>query len=187
MKQMAMALTLALGLFWPATASAQTELVELPGFFPAEFLDLVPSDAVSVEVNLQGAMLKMIGAFAGDDEPEFASLVGALDAIRVRSGEFDSDQAGAVAERLKAGQAWLEANGWLPMVRVREDGEEIYVYSREQGGDLVGFTILAVEAGEATAVNLVGRIDPAQLERLISGLDLGILDDVELGDLGGGL
>lgn len=185
MKRIAPTLTLAFALMAPIAVSAQTDLTELPGYFPAEYLDLVPSEAISVEVNLQGAMLKMIGAFAGAAEPEFASLVAALDAIRVRSGEFESSAADGVAERLEAGQAWLDGNGWLPMVRVRDDGEEIYVYSREEDGHLVGFTILAVEEGEATAVNLIGRIDPAQLERLISGLDLGILDEIELGDLEG--
>ena len=177
-------LILALALLLPPAVSAQVELTELPGYFPAELLDLVPSEALSVEVNLQGAMLKMIGAFAGDDEPEFASLVSALDAIRVRSGEFEPSQAGAIAERLQAGRAWLDANGWLAMVRVRDEGEEIYVYSREEQGDLVGFTILVVDENEATAVNLIGRIDPTQLERLLTGLDLGILDDIELSDLG---
>lgn len=185
MKRMAVVTTLTLALVAPMAATAQTDLTELPGYFPAEFLDLVPSHAVSVEINLQGAMLKMIGAFAGKDEPDFASVVAALDAIRVRSGEFAPDDAGAIADRLQAGQAWLADNGWLPMVRVRDDGEEVYIYSREQQGDLVGFTILALEEGEATAVNLIGRINPAQLERLISGLDLGILDDIELSDLGG--
>lgn len=167
----------------PGPSSAQTDLSELPGYFPTELLELVPADAVSVEVNLQGAMLKMIGAFAGDAEPEFASLVAALDAIRVRSGEFDPADAAEISRRLAAGQSWLSDNGWLAMVRVRDGDEEVYVYSREEQGDLVGFTILALEGGEATAVNLIGRIDPQQLQRLISGLDLGVLEDVELGDL----
>ena len=185
MKLIAATLTLALALLVPAEASAQTDLTQLPGYFPTELLDLVPAEAVSVEVNLQGAMLKMIGALAGKDDPEFASLVAALDAIRVRSGEFSPGEAGAISARLAAGRAWLDDHGWLAMVRVRDDGEEMYVYSREDAGNLVGFTILVLEEGEATAVNLIGRIDPAQLERLISGFDLGILDDVELSDLGG--
>lgn len=183
MKRIAALLTLALMSWLPATASAQTDLTELPGYFPAEFLDLVPTGSMSVEINLQGAMLRMIGAFAGDEEPEFASLVAALDGIRVRSGEFEPGQADAIAAQVRAGQGWLDANGWLPMVRVRDEGEEIYVYSREQGGNLVGFTIMAIEEGEATAVNLIGNVNPDKLERLISGLDLGILDDIELGDL----
>ena len=184
MKRMAWMVALVVCLA-PAALAAQTALTELPGYLPAEYLDLVPAEKASVEINLQGAMLRMIAAVAGQDDPEFAALVGALDAIRVRSGEFESADAAAISKRLAAGQKWLGANGWLPMVRVREEGEEIYIYSREHEGQLVGFTILVVDESEATAVNLIGRIDPAQLVQLMEGLDLGVLDDVELGDLRG--
>lgn len=184
MRRMTWIVALAVALT-PAGLVAQPAMTELPGYLPAEYLDLVPVEKASVEINLQGAMLRMIAAVAGKDDPEFAALVGALDAIRVRSGEFEAADAAAIASRLAAGQKWLGANGWLPMVRVREEGEEIYVYSREFEGNLVGFTILVVDDSEATAVNLIGRIDPAQLVRLMEGLDLGVLDSVELGNLGG--
>jgi len=177
-------LTLVLAGLTPAPAAAQAALTELPGYLPTEHLDLVPAGEAAVEINLQGAMLRMIAAVAGKEDPEFAALVGALEAIRVRSGEFDPAAAAAVGARIAAAQSWLDGHGWLPMVRVREDGEQLFVYSLEQGGDLVGFTLLAVEEGEATAVNLIGRIDPAQLVRLIEGLDLDVLDDIELDKLG---
>ena len=164
----------------PAAVAAQPQLEKLPGFFPAEYLDLVSPEDASVEINLHGAMLNLISAFAGDDDPEFAQLVGALDAIRVRSGEFAPADSAAVRGRLGAALDWLDGNGWLAMVRVREPGEEIHIYSREQDGDLVGFTILAIEEEEATAINLIGRIDPSQLVRLVEGLDIDVLGDIEL-------
>ena len=169
----------------PAAVTAQAALTELPGYLPTEHLELVPAGEAAVEINLQGAMLRLIAAVAGKEDPEFAALVGALEAIRVRSGEFDPAGAAAVGVRIAAAQTWLDGHGWLPMVRVREDGEQLFVYSLEQGGDLVGFTLLAVEEGEATAVNLIGRIDPAQLVRLIEGLDLDVLDDIDIDQLGG--
>jgi Domain of unknown function (DUF4252) len=178
-------LTLLLVGLAPMAVVAQAPLAELPGYFPTELLDLMPAEEAAVEINLQGAMLRMIAAVAGKDDPEFATLVGALEAIRVRSGDFGPAAAAAVSEKVAEGQKWLDAHGWLPMVRVREDGEQILVYSLEHEGDLVGFTILALEEDEATAVNLIGRIDPAQLTRLIAGLDLGVLEDIDLERLGG--
>ncbi len=151
-----------------------------PGYFPDEHLELLAPDDVAIEINLQGAMLRMIAAFAGAEDPEFAALVGALHGIRVRSGEIAPGDLEAVRKRLTSAQKWLRDHGWLAMVRVREDGEEIYVYSREQEGDLVGLTVLVLEESEVTVVNLIGRIDPNQLARLVEGLDLGVLDDIDL-------
>jgi hypothetical protein len=180
MKRFASAMLVASVTMLSAAASAQQPLAELPGFFPGEHLDLVSPDDASVEINLQGSMLRLISALAGDEDPQFAQLVSALDAIRVRSGQFAEADSAAVRERLSAGLAWLDDRGWLAMVRVREPDEEIYIYSREHDGDLVGFIVLALESGEATAVNLVGRIDPTQLVRLVEGLDIDVLDGVEL-------
>lgn len=176
MSRVARALVLCLLAALPA--AGQAELESLPGFFPAQYLDLVEPGQATVEINLQGAMLRMISAFTGDDDPEFAELVAALDGIRVRSGEVTDAELPALRQRLHAGQAWLVSHGWLAMVRVREDDEEVYVYTREADGALVGMTVLALEDGEATAVNLIGRVDPALLAHLAQGLDIHALEGV---------
>lgn len=162
----------------PWAALAQTQLDTLPGYFPTEHLDLVDPGEASVEINLQGAMLRMISAFTGEDDPEFARLVAALDGIRVRSGAVAPADLPELRRRIRAGQTWLEKHGWLAMVRVQDGDEEVHVYTREDGGALVGMTILALEEGEVTAVNLVGRVDPALLAHLAQGLDLDALEDV---------
>lgn len=178
MRRIDLVLTMALYLATPFLAAAQTTLESLPGFFPAEHLDLVDPGEATVEINLQGAMLRMISAFTGDDDPEFARLVGALDGIRVRSGVVSAADLPVLRQRIRAGQTWLERHGWLAMVRVQEGAEEVHVYTREDAGALVGMTILAVEEGEVTTVNLIGRVDPALLAHLANGLDLGALENV---------
>jgi len=162
-----------------SAAPAQQLLEDFPGYFPEEHLSLLSADDVSIEINLQGALLQMVAAFAGKEDPEFAQLVGALEAIRVRSGE-PSGSSAEVRERLDSAQRWLVENGWLALVRVREEGEEVYVYSREQDGVFVGFTVLAVEDTEVTTVNLIGHLDPNQLAAVAEGFDLGVLDDIDM-------
>lgn len=47
------------------------------------------------------------------------------------------------------------------------------IYTRlDASGVVEGMTVLAVESSEVTVVNLIGRLDPAQLGRIIGGLDL---------------
>ena len=165
------------------TASAQTAddlaLEDQPGYFPLEHLDLLSEQEVSLEINLRGAMLKMISALTGAEDPGFARLVAGLEAVHVRSGEVDPAHADAVRNRVAAGQQWLADNGWLALLRVQEEGEEVYVYTREQGGDIVGMAILALDAGEATAINLVGRISPDQIGRLAAGFSISGLEHVQ--------
>jgi len=160
-------------------ATAQQMLEDLPGYFPDEYLDLLQPEDTSVEINLQGAMLKMIGAFAGTEDPGFAELVSSLDGIRVRSGEPSSATVAEIRERVHSAERWLTQAGWMAMIRVREEGDEVYVYSKELDGLFVGFTILAVEDSEVTTVNLIGRLDPTQLIRIAEGLDLGVFDDLD--------
>ena len=177
---LAVVLTLAPSPIRAQQRGEQRPLEAQPGYFPNEYLDLLDTDDVAIEVNIQGAMLRMIAAFAGAEDPEFSALVTALQGIRVRSGEIAPGDFEAVRERVTAGRKWLEDHGWLAMVRVKEDGEEVYIYTREQEGDLLGLTVLALEDSEVTAVNLIGRIDPMQIARLVEGLDLGVLADIDL-------
>jgi hypothetical protein len=162
-----------------APLAAQTPLDEMPGYFPLELLSVLAPEDVSIEINLRGAMLRMISSFTGDEDPEFAALVAGLDAVHVRSGEFDPAEMADVSSRVAAGQRWLRDNGWLAMLRVQDEGDEIYIYTREMGVDIVGLAILALESGEATAINLIGRIDPDQIGRLAEGFAVGSLEDLQ--------
>ena len=155
----------------PTLASAQFDTGH-PGYFPIEDLDLFPEEAINLEINLTGTMLEFIALATGEEEPELARLVENLESIRVRGAEIDSLD----RERLRSGIAAtvdrLADSGWTSMVRIREEGEEIHVFFKEKNGEMQGLTVLSLEEDEAMLINLVGGIDPTQLGRLASGLDL---------------
>jgi len=145
---------------------------EHPGYFPIDELQFLSPDDLSVEINLRGAMLRLIGKVAADDDPEFAQVMNNLEAIRVQIAPTDHLQADAIRKGLDNGVAMLEKMGWYRMVLTRDEGEEVHIYGREDEGDLQGLTVLAIEDEEVIVLNLVGRIDPDQLGSLMSGLDL---------------
>ena len=145
---------------------------EHPGYFPIDELQFLSPDDLSVEINLRGAMLRLIGKVAADDDPEFALVMKNLEAIRVQIAPTDRLQADTVRKGLDTGVAMLENLGWYRMVLTRDEGEEVHIYGREDEGDLQGLTVLAIEDEEVIVLNLVGRIDPDQLGSLMSGLDL---------------
>jgi hypothetical protein len=150
---------------------AQVE--EHPGYFPIDRFGILDEDSLSLEINLNQALLQLVAAALGSEEPEFAELVGALESIRVRVAETDSFDVDAVHRGLTEAADWLEGRGWSTMLRLREDNERVYVYTRLSGGEMQGIAVLAVEDdGEAVLVNIVGSLDPKRLSALGEALDI---------------
>jgi len=155
-----------------ASALYAQPIEEHPGYFPIDELQFLSPDDLSVEINLRGGMLRLIGKVAAQDDPEFALMMEHLEAIRVQIAMLDQLAAEEVRQGLDRGLKMLESMDWQRMILSREDGEEVHIYGREQGGELQGLTVLAIEDDEVILINLVGRIDPDQLGRIMTGLDL---------------
>ena len=155
------------------------KLSEQPGYVPIEQLDLFPTESLSVEVNLEGAVLKLIAAGAKGEDPALASLIDGLKAIHVRVAPLKDMDEDRVRTKIGHTIRWLEDRGWTSMVRVREQSEEAHMYLKEVDGKISGLTLLAISNGEeAVVVNIVGWIDPDQLGRLSERLHIEHLDKV---------
>ena len=159
----------------PTTLVAQLDS-DHPGYFPIEDLGILPEESINLEINLPGAMLKFIAAATDEDEPDLSRVAENLKSIRVRGADLDE----AGLERVRSGfqntAQQLKAAGWSSMVRVREEDEEVYIFFKEEVGQMVGLTVLTLENGEAMLINLVGNIDPSDLSGLAEGLDLDLPD-----------
>lgn len=155
----------------PAMASAQFN-TEHPGYFPIEDLGILPEENITLEINLTGPMIKFIALAADEEEPELSRLVEGLESIRVRGADLDTARAAGVRSGIRNATQMLTEKGWNSMVRMRDEDEEVYIYFKEQEGEMMGLTVLSLEGDEAMLINLVGKIDPAGLGSLASGLDL---------------
>ncbi len=166
-------LTIPLLLLLAATAGQAQELKSQPGYVPIEQLNLFPADKASTEINIEGALLSLIAAGAKRGEPEFASMIGGLKAITVRVFPLTDKDDAPLRARIGKAVSWLEGRGWKSTLRVKEKGEETYIYLKETEGKISGLTLFSLTPGdEAVVINIVGRIDPAQLGRLSQTLDL---------------
>jgi hypothetical protein len=153
---------------WPAGPALE------PGALPFQELDLFPRDKLSVEIDLEGPLLRMVSEATRGDDPDFARLMAGLKAIHVEVFPLKGKE-GAEPLRPKIDRLlrWLEDRGWHSTVRVRDKGEETYIYMKEGGGQIVGLAILSVQPGqEAALINIVGKLDPAEIGRLGHGLDI---------------
>jgi hypothetical protein len=161
MRKPILVLTLLLALA-AAAGRAQT-LESQPGYVPIEKLDLFPPDKVSVEINLEGPLLHMVAA-ATKDDPAFSAVMAGLKSIKLQVFPLKGEDAGATKAKIERAAKWLEARGWQSTMRVRDQGQETYIYLKETGGKVDGLTLLSFDPKEeAVVINIVGRIDPAQI------------------------
>jgi hypothetical protein len=137
---------------------------------PASLDKLAAKAVESVDVSLDGALLKMAtGLLSGKnaEESKMKDLVSGLRGIYVRSFEFDKEGQYS-AEDVEAIRSQLRAPGWSRIVGVvsKKDGETAEVYLRIEGDHTSGLVILAVEPKELTVVNIAGTIDMKRLSDL---------------------
>ncbi|HXO18513.1 MAG TPA: DUF4252 domain-containing protein [Thermoanaerobaculia bacterium] len=160
-----------------ATAEAPQKLEDQPGYVPLAELAIFSRQELTTEIDLEGPLLHLVGEATRNDDPEFSKLIGDLRAIRVQVAPTRGLDAAKVRAKMDETVRWLEAKGWHAIVRVKEKGEETYIYTREVHDQIVGLAVLSLEpGGDAAMVNIVGRLDVAQLGRLGRGLHLPQLD-----------
>src|SRR5947209_16546481 len=91
-----------------------------PGAPPFAELEIFARKDLTTEINLEGALLKLIGNATREDDPEFAKLVSGLQAIRVQVAPLKDLDAEKVRARMDHTVRWLEAQGWTAVGRTRE-------------------------------------------------------------------
>ncbi len=132
---------------------------------------LAPKAAESVNIELDGILIKFAGSILSDnDEEERAAkeVIEGLQGIYVRSyefksaGEFNDADVAALREQLRA-------PGWSRVVDVKSKGLDFgdaEVYLATAAGRVEGLALLFVEPRELTVINIVGSLDLDKLRRL---------------------
>ena len=158
------------------------KLESQPGYVPIEELGLFPRDKLEVEINIGPPLLSMIAAGTRKDDPGFSAVMDGLKSIQVQVFPVKGADTAALKTRIDRAVHWLEGHGWKSTVRVRDQGEETYIYLKQTGDQIEGLTLLSLDPrDEAVLINIVGRIDPAELGRLGQRLHVPQLNHVPTG------
>lgn len=152
-------------------------LFAFSGFLQAQDMKLPPGveklsakAKETVEVNMEGPMLKWASKFLSAEDPEekkAAKLVENLKGIYVRSFEFTEEGAYTAAE-VEALRAQFRSPEWSRVVGVRSehDGDNVDVFFRMENEKVAGIVIIAAEPRELTFVNILGPLEVDQLADL---------------------
>lgn len=130
----------------------------------------------SVDVTLDGQLLRLAVAFLNSKDPkqaEIRDVVSGLKGIYVKSFNFDKEDMYAMSD-VDALRAQLHSPGWTRMVGVKsnKEGENVEFYMMVSGNQINGIAVIATDPKELTVVNIVGSIDLEKLVKL--GGKLGI-------------
>ena len=82
-------------------------------------------------------------------------------------------------EQMNQARAALQASDWQPFVQVKEQGEDVQMFTKIAGDKMQGMAIMVVNAEEAVFLNILGEIDPAHVGRVVEQLDVGVDVDGE--------
>ena len=121
-----------------------------------------------------GALPLGFARFVFDDDPEFGPMLRELRAVRVYTYDVKHD-AHDVAQRLEAMHSDLVANGWMPIVYVREDDELVSVLlqpAKHGRGGNRGLAVIVQDPSEVVLVNLIGNVRLDQFSEYMVDLDV---------------
>jgi hypothetical protein len=135
-----------------------------------EFAALADKASESVNVTLDANLLGMGCRFLNAEDPEQADakrLCTSLSGVFVRSFKFDDDF-GYPKSDVDGVRRQLSAPGWSRIVEARSKKEntdvDVFILIEQQKA--MGLAIIACEPREFTIVNIVGKIDLADLHNL---------------------
>lgn len=118
-----------------------------------------------VEVNIGSNLVAMVTNFAKKAEPEVAEVLAGLKSIRVNVLGLNEENRAEIQERIGQVRAQLEKGGWDKVVTVIDRADDVGVYIKTKGADVVeGVVVTVLNAkSEAVFVNIVGDIRPDRL------------------------
>jgi hypothetical protein len=172
------------------TAALLIALIAAPVFaqevkLPANLQKLASKAEESVDVTLDGALLKLTAQFLNNndkDEAKAKKALAGLESITVRSYKFANEGDYNPAD-LDAIRDQLRTPLWSKVVGVKsKEGNNADVYLKVNADlTLGGVVIIAAEPTEMTFVSITGRLDLAQLADLGGRYHIPSLDVEMLG------
>jgi hypothetical protein len=146
-------------------ANAQGPQLELP-----DFDHLRGKATETIDISL-GSFVFFLTRHAMDDEDlqsaAVRDLLKGVKSMRVRHYEFDDDFVYSRSE-LDDVRSQLAARGWNTLARIRDrrKNQEIDICVALENEKITGLAIVATEPREFTIINVVGKLDVAQVAAL---------------------
>lgn len=156
----------------------EDELKKLDGY--VDFGDLSATyGEPSISINIGGTLLQFVGAMSENSDPEAAKIMSELKGVRV-FGYPISEDPGVAKQKFTEVKSTLKKKGWEPVVQVNERDEQVLIYMKLNESIMEGMTVMTVDAEEVMFINIIGKLDPKQIGKVMHGFDVDIDGKVDL-------
>jgi len=132
-----------------------------------------------ISINIGGSLLQFVGAMTEESDSEASQVMSQLKGVRVFGYPMNSDPTVA-KEKFTEVKNTLKSKGWEPVVQVNEDEEQVLIYMKMNGQAMEGMTVMTVDDEEVMFINIIGKLDPKQIGRLMHNFDIDIDDAIEV-------
>ena len=150
----------------------EDELKQLAGFI--DFGDLSATyGEPKISINIGGTLLQFVGMMSENSNPETSEIMSQLKGVRVFGYPINDDPMVA-REKFSEVKSTLKSKGWEPVVQVNEEDEQVLIYMKLDGESMEGMTVMTVDDEEVMFINIIGKLDPKQLGRVMDGLNVDI-------------
>ena len=147
-------------------------LKDYPGYVDfGELGDIFGEPTVQIAVG--SSLLGLVGALSAQEDPEAADLFKRLNGVRVNVFE-NTEVTEEGIEFVKDASSKLSSMGWESVVTVNSADEQVRIFMKINEDMVEGITVMVVEATEAVFVNVIGNLNPAELEKVMDNFDVDI-------------
>ena len=161
--------TVAVFLAWASAGTSFAAAEQSHGY--VDFGKIAPSaEGRFVEVDLPEGLIKFAAKLAVKEEPQAAEILGNLKHVRVNVIELSEANRAEIVGRIQAVRQELVAQGWNPIVNIREQpqGDDVQIFAKTRGDEAIEGLVITVVSGrqQVVLVNIVGNIKPEQIATL---------------------
>ena len=127
-----------------------------------------------VEVNLKANVIAMAAKLAEKAEPKVAELLRGLQLVRVNVLNPGEDHRAELESKIKSIRSDLAAKAWERIVTAQKKGEDVSVYLKTKGEEMIEGLVVTVvgHRGEVVLVNIVGNLRPEQISMVGERLNI---------------
>lgn len=155
----------------PAMAQ-EDALKDYPGYVDFGTLSDIFGEP-TVQISVGQSLLGLVGSLSAKEDPEAAELFNRLNGVRVSVFE-NTEVPEEGIEFVKDVAGRLSDMGWESVVTVNDGAEQVRIFMKINGDMVEGISVMAVEPTEAVFVNVIGNLNPAELEQVMDNFDVDI-------------
>ncbi len=146
-----------------------------PGYVDFGDLAKFQNDSDVTEVIIESNLLKMVANAAKNNDTALYDLLSGLKLVKVNSFKSSKSDKDELIQKMESINEKLVSKDWDRIIHVKSGGEytNVFIKSSVSNNNILGLAVTTYENdGEASFVNIVGKIDLESIGRLGAKFDI---------------